>query len=700
MKTILILSQIKQNESVQQITHSLELKNISDCEVRTWEIKKDTVVEFDEHYIVLSGTERLAYTDITFVIKRTWGPIRNKVLEIYRELERRNISVLNSSEFIAWSHSKVQQYQDLHEKNLLPPTLVYPDATLKALQQNTKQLDAILEQAEQQLSYPMVLKTDKGCRGDGVYLIENTQGAKALFQDLFLEFEEKTQHGYEFSSGFILQKFIATHHDIDISNYYRINIVNNQAQSAVQFQLRWVKHLDRFYKKLQEFKEAERKIIPLEFFASEKLNEIIIGPGYTLGVVGIDVIQTNDQLYLLEYNDGPNISETTFMGREALKTQASDVTALQCASFADAIADYTLLALKSDLVKNKVSSAQLPDRFFKLTGAQPSSLSLTPRSISYKSFHDFFDVKELKGCDPRFGRAHFTAKSVNLNHEEHPVYENNWYILMRCGLYRAQVEKAMSKIYQHFMVVATDISIVKKDKNYYAASRGIRDFKEWRGFHEWLVVNKEENSIGYRSKTGKIKPLFGLAEMCVLSEFFLDCDVHSGQFGVQEREDTCHVVKIDNEKALDLVYPSELESEITDTVHINDFETELSLDTLRILSVDVTKTAAFQHEKAMMLAKLASCDFSVIEAILRGHITSNKIESMQWFVNYLVENEAMSKEMAVNNLEILNSEDANKYSINAIVSFLKEKHQNLSHLRISHQASPVASASTTRKFFQ
>lgn len=34
--------------------------------------------------------------------------------------------------------------------------------------------------------------------------------------------------------------------------------------------------------------------------------------------------------------------------------------------------------------------------------------------------------------------------------------------------------------------------------------------------------------------------------MCVLTEFFLDTDVHSGQFGLQEREDACNFSLIEN----------------------------------------------------------------------------------------------------------------------------------------------------------
>lgn len=130
----------------------------------------------------------------------------------------------------------------------------------------------VLDKINSQLKFPLIFKTDEGCRGDGVYLIESPEELKALIYDLLIE--SSKMNDSEFKSGFLLQEFIGSHNDKAISNYYRINLVNGQPQSAVQLQLQWKKFTNRPYQKLFDFDEAEDKPVPLESFPTEQLKKI------------------------------------------------------------------------------------------------------------------------------------------------------------------------------------------------------------------------------------------------------------------------------------------------------------------------------------------------------------------------------------------------------------------------------------------
>ncbi len=72
-----------------------------------------------------------------------------------------HISVLNGCDFIAWSHSKVTQYHSLKNLNIIPESIVFNLDD----QDVTSKLSA--------LGFPLVVKTDQGCRTDGVYLVNN-----------------------------------------------------------------------------------------------------------------------------------------------------------------------------------------------------------------------------------------------------------------------------------------------------------------------------------------------------------------------------------------------------------------------------------------------------------------------------------------------------------------------------------------------
>lgn len=334
---MLLLVQDKNNRSIQLLVQALEKKN---ADVLIWEIK-DTELSSDKA-VLSNGKETLAIKDISLVVKRTWGPIREKGLALCQALETQGVNVLNGCHFIKWSHSKIQQYQtlDFLKKADLFPETVCIDAEYM---QNKTSAKNLLEELHPDYTFPMVLKKDKGCRADGVYFIDCLD----TFEHLLANDAESL------SKGFLLQRFISSHTYPHISNYFRLNVVDGKVQSAVQFQLKWQKPEKGKAQQLGEFKEAKEIPVDVSMFPERRLQDILAACPYRQDAVGIDVMFDGEQLYLLEYNDGPAISLVVDLGEKHLNSDKVDKKAAQaCYDFAASIATLCVERAK-DLVEKE-----------------------------------------------------------------------------------------------------------------------------------------------------------------------------------------------------------------------------------------------------------------------------------------------------------------------------------------------------------
>jgi len=335
---IVLLSQDKTNKSVRLLASHLEdAVRESSGEVCLWEVK-DFKWKDDRH--ITNGEEEISLEEIAFVMKRTWGPIREKALTICQDLEKKGVKIINGTGFIEWSHSKIRQYEMLSttgKKHLLSNTFCVDKTSFEEITSRTPREDiaeAIMKKGEGSVRFPMVLKKDQGCCADGVYLISSLDVFKAFVSNNLTQLQD----------GFLLQAFVGSHEKNEISNYFRINAVDGKVQSIVQFQLRW-QYSDKLQvSQLVDFKEAEDKVIHPTIFPSESLKEMMTACPYYQEVVGIDVMFDGNKMYLLEYNDGPAISVVVDLGVEALKLKALSESqveaAISCRQFAKAIADF------------------------------------------------------------------------------------------------------------------------------------------------------------------------------------------------------------------------------------------------------------------------------------------------------------------------------------------------------------------------
>lgn len=352
-KYILILTQDPNNQSVALLEKSLKQAqtNLKEkLEILNWDVSKTQMIGDDlcqlsyENFIGVRKIVKIS--DIALGIKRTWGPIRKQAISICQKLEEKNVPILNGSRFIEWSHSKIDQYETLKNTALFPKTRCFGKEIMADIYTENVQnkIEQVISHVQGKLQFPLVLKTDKGCRADGVYLVRSIPVLKELLNELFMQIIKNKTH--EIKDGFLLQEFIVTHPNEQISNYYRINIVNGEPQSAVQFQLKWSMVKGFSYEKLSDFEGHDDKPMDLSFFPKEDLESIVFRCPCKNGVVGADILYYNDEMYLLEFNDGPVISSIVELSNTEKPTEKNLKAIEACRDFPMTIASLCLNHIK------------------------------------------------------------------------------------------------------------------------------------------------------------------------------------------------------------------------------------------------------------------------------------------------------------------------------------------------------------------
>jgi glutathione synthase/RimK-type ligase-like ATP-grasp enzyme len=363
----LLLVQEKNNKStqlLQEAFQSMLLHDSDDHRLFVWEIQDIQFdgIPFDDDTLIQQkpgtisdGKTTMAIQDFDLVMKRTHGPIRKKGLAICKTLEESGVKIVNSCDMIEWTHSKIGQYQDLQLNGddwIFPATITYNAESIESLLKHSKEasdtlVDALLETVAPKLSFPFVLKKDKGCKADGVYLIDS----KESFEDLV------SKDFDSLSKGFLLQEFLPSYDSSYISNYFRLNIVDGKIQSAVQFQLSWEPMDGSRALKLSDFTEADDRPVDLSIFPKESLQRILSACPYFPEVIGIDVMLCNGALYLLEYNDGPAVSIIVDLGKKflSLSQDSTQIKSAQaCLDFARAISQSCIKNVKSLSLETKM----------------------------------------------------------------------------------------------------------------------------------------------------------------------------------------------------------------------------------------------------------------------------------------------------------------------------------------------------------
>lgn len=297
-----------------------------------------------------------------------------------------------------------------------------------------------------------------------------------------------------------------------------------------------------------------------------------------------------------------------------------------------------------------------------------STTNIFSQTDKYKSFSDYKDVVIFQENEDgeSYGHARFTGTEVTPTRPISENFDDKWYLLMREGLFRAQIEKALSKIYKYFLGHSTEIEIIKDNENYFIASRGIKNFVTWVDAlgNKLLYFSPDQRLLLVGDNTNTA--ITDLGKMCALTKFFREADAsNSCNYGIQTHRSRFY--KIDNEKGLAI---SQDDEQI-------DLETVLKVDSMSVFKFDITQTSWFKEEKQAMLDKIAATDFTVIDHILRKYITSNQLESSLWLMNHMLKNPEVDKEQITQAMDEIKKEDASEYGVETILNVLRKQHEQL-----------------------
>lgn len=295
----------------------------------------------------------------------------------------------------------------------------------------------------------------------------------------------------------------------------------------------------------------------------------------------------------------------------------------------------------------------------------PLSYANDQNVIGYKHWDDFINIQPTKNARPNDFRVHFKGQEKINDRQSNSTYEDNkWHLVLRHGLYKAQVDKAMSEIYLYFMGYSTDVDIVENKPDYYIARRVFRNFKKWR---EAISINNDGSYEinGYTlhpdsslTKEGINKKFTGLAGLAVLNDFFANIDARSWNYGIQETDNELRVIVYDNELAF--VFNNEEQNVMEN--HID---------------ATLKNMPWYIKEHDAMVKKIAETDFSVIKSILQKNVTGTELDETRWLINKALlppgQLAAVQKKLAL----ITPEYEQKQYGVDHIIEVLQKKHAQL-----------------------
>lgn len=162
--------------------------------------------------------------------------------------------------------------------------------------------EAAIEQLEQELSYPLVLKLPEGSFSRGVFKVENRQ-----------QLVERLQNLFETSALVLAQEYLYTDYD------WRIGVLNGRALYACRYYMarnHWqiYNHSSKRFSS-GGFDTLPTFEIPRAVLEAALKSAAVVGKG----LYGIDIKWHNDRAHVIEVNDNPSIDagvEDKYLGEE------------------------------------------------------------------------------------------------------------------------------------------------------------------------------------------------------------------------------------------------------------------------------------------------------------------------------------------------------------------------------------------------
>lgn len=302
----------------------------------------------------------------------------------------------------------------------------------------------------------------------------------------------------------------------------------------------------------------------------------------------------------------------------------------------------------------------------------------------FKHFADYRNLKPTRTSNPSIFRTHYFAKQVINDRTANPLYKNNqWKLVMRRGIYLAQVDKAMSEMYQYFLGYSTDEDLVEEKGDYFVARRKFRHFEKASNEGKYLIqLNGSTFKIkdftllddGRLIKGNQVKRLKGLAGIAVLTRFFYETDAEDFNYGFQESDEDIKAIFYDCEHALSF------------TAVPN--QTDIENDLIEKFGNKLVSMSWYQQEKKEMLEKIATTDFAIIESIIRKNITGSQLDEARWMFNKILNDPTVwpdyDRNEARKKLEEIKQLNEKDYSVDKIIDELRLRHDQLKKQMTTH----------------
>ena len=303
------------------------------------------------------------------------------------------------------------------------------------------------------------------------------------------------------------------------------------------------------------------------------------------------------------------------------------------------------------------------------------TLSLTLFSLPasahiFKHFSDYLDLRPTKDSNPGICRVHYHTQQKINDRKEDPTYESNgWMLIMRRGLFKAEVDTAMSQLFRYFMPYSTDVDYVEEQGDYFIGRRKFQDFHDFddvvkkEGSH-LRIKDYELQDDGTLIKGKTFKTFTGLASVVVLAEFFADNDAKYYNFAIQENDTELRLIDFDLEDAFNFDDSPDIEKAL-----VSEFGKEL------------IEMSWYQQEKKMMQKKIAETDFAVIENLIRNNVTVTRLESTIWLYEKILRDPTAypNKDRAEVKLALdaMRAEKDTSQTVDDIVKELRLRHDRL-----------------------
>lgn len=285
-------------------------------------------------------------------------------------------------------------------------------------------------------------------------------------------------------------------------------------------------------------------------------------------------------------------------------------------------------------------------------------------SMRYRHISDFSNLTLAFGAPTELNFG-YTAKP-NFEIDNSQYFADDFFILFRRSEYSAQVECAMAEIYRNLTGYGPEVYVVTDDQGkFYAASRRIKNF---------------HHSFAFFGNNPSYDKVENLAAMYVISYFFAESDMHSGQYGASITDDMIRMFKIDNAEALD--FPSMVYGLSADILRQLPYTIAPSYDDLGALTIpkNIVLSDKFQKEKINMIQKIANTDFSVFEGILNRYLTRDLFSHVNKISEYINDMESMEEDEKFRFRNNVLQMDPDCYSHKALLDKLKARHIQLNQI--------------------